>query len=155
MGTEIDIRLSEPSDPQVRAIIDTHIAHGDAHYPVESNHHLTSDAHNEQEVRLFAAWDGDTCLGIAGLKRFGPQDGELKSMHVREEARGRGVGLKLLERVMSEARSQGLTALYLETGSREASAAARRLYARLEFDYCSPFGSYREDVESVFMKRKL
>lgn len=155
MYTDIDIRPSEPSDPKVKRLIDAHISHGNAHYPAESNHHLTSDDHLENDVRLFAAWDGDTCLGIAGLKMLGSQAGELKSMHVLEESRGRGVGLKLLERVMSEARKEGLTALYLETGSREASAAARRLYERFDFEYCPPFADYKEDVESVFMKRSL
>ena len=45
--------------------------------------------------------------------------------------------------------------LWLETGSRDASAAARRLYERVGFTYCPPFGSYVEDPESVFMTRHL
>ena len=75
-------------------------------------------------------------------------------MHVLEELRGRR-RKKLLERIIEEARSSGLTSLYLETGSRDASAAAKTLYEKLGFAYCKPFGDYREDIESVFMIRSL
>ena len=45
--------------------------------------------------------------------------------------------------------------MFLETGSREASAAARRLYERAGFSYCAPFGAYVDDPMSVFMTRTL
>ena len=32
---------------------------------------------------------------------------------------------------------------------------ARRLYARFGFSFCKPFGSYVEDLNSVFMTREL
>ncbi|MEP3275839.1 MAG: GNAT family N-acetyltransferase [Stappiaceae bacterium] len=155
MAEEIEICLDDPANPEVRRIIEAHNAHGDAHYPADSNHHLTAEGLQVEEIILFAARLDGRRLGIAGLKKLDQTTGELKSMHVMEEARGLGVGAKLLEHIISEARQLGLSALYLETGSREASAAARGLYEAFDFSYCPPFGAYKEDVESVFMMLTL
>jgi putative acetyltransferase len=45
--------------------------------------------------------------------------------------------------------------LSLETGSMEAFAPARSLYARFGFIPCEPFADYVEDPYSVFMTRSL
>lgn len=147
----LSIRAADPHDPDVAEIIAAHIAYGDAAYPAESNHHLTPDAHAKAQVMLFAAWQDDLCIGIAGLMQMPDNTGEVKSMHVHARGRGRGVGAALLEHVISHARQLGMTHLYLETGSRDASAAACRLYERAAFTYCPPFGDYILDPESVFM----
>jgi putative acetyltransferase len=70
---------------------------------------------------------------------------------VLETARGAGVGRKLLSEVLEQSRGRGYAKLWLETGTRPASAAARRLYAQAGFRECPPFGEYAEDPESVFM----
>lgn len=150
----IQIQPADLSDAQTRALVDTHIAYGNAHYAAESNHHLTVDEHIADGVMLFTAWDGAHCLGMAGLKLCGTW-GELKSMHVLEGARGKGIGQILVEHVVGQATANGLSKICLETGSRDASAAARHLYERLGFDYCPPFGHYQPDPESVFMARPL
>ncbi|MEP1767719.1 MAG: GNAT family N-acetyltransferase [Sulfitobacter sp.] len=148
----IHIRLADPQSAPIRQLIQTHIAYGEAAYPSESNHHLTPEDIAQSDVMLFAAWEDETCLGMLGLSRFGGSDGEVKSMHVIEAARGRGVAAELLDFVVENAQREGLDQLFLETGSREASAAARRLYERFGFEYCAPFGNYKVDPESVFMK---
>lgn len=147
----LTIRLADPHDPAVAHLIATHIAYGEAAYPSESNHHLTPDAHAQNGVALFAAWEGEDCLGMLGLRQFSDTSGEVKSMHVLEAGRGRGIGAALLGHVIQHAHEMSLKTLYLETGSREASAASRRLYARAGFALCAPFDSYVEDPESVFM----
>ncbi|MEO1722410.1 MAG: GNAT family N-acetyltransferase [Pseudomonadota bacterium] len=152
-ASSIRIGPTCPNDPEISQIIAAHIAHGDAHYPAESNHHIALDDYAGSGVQLFGAWVGGSCVGLAGLKRLDGRHGELKSMHVLEEARGTGLAGALVEAVIQTAREQGFGRLSLETGSREASAAARRLYLRYGFDYCPPFGAYREDPESVFMTR--
>lgn len=149
------IRAADPHDPAVAEVIAAHIAYGDAAYPAESNHHLTPDAHDAAQVMLFAAWQDDQCLGMAGLTKMPDHAGEVKSMHVQAHGRGQGVGAALLEQIIVHARTLGMTRLYLETGSREASAAACRLYERSGFTYCPPFGDYIPDPESVFMTRAL
>ncbi|GKX35629.1 MAG: N-acetyltransferase [Rhizobiaceae bacterium MnEN-MB40S] len=151
----MEIRVADPKHAPVAHIIMAHVAHGDAHYPAESNHHIDLADYARSGVQLFAAWDGEDCVGIAGLKIVEDDHGELKSMHVLPRARGRGVGGSLVRVVLEEAASRGLKRISLETGSRGASAAARALYERYGFAYCRPFEPYREDPESVFMTRSI
>jgi putative acetyltransferase len=57
--------------------------------------------------------------------------------------------------MVEEARRRSYKRLSLETGSMEAFAPARSLYARFGFRPCGPFANYVEDPYSVFMTREL
>jgi putative acetyltransferase len=76
-------------------------------------------------------------------------------MHTVARHRGRGIGLAVLEQIVSQARARGYRRLSLETGSMEAFAPARALYAGFGLVACPPFGSYRLDPNSVFMTLEL
>jgi putative acetyltransferase len=151
----LDIRPADPTDPGLARIIRAHIAYGNAHYKAESNHHVPLEDYATSGVHLFGAWQDGVCVGMVGFKPLSDKHGELKSMHVAEAARGQGIGDVLVETIIAKARKAGLTRLSLETGSRDASAAARKIYERKGFTYCRPFADYREDPESVFMTRDL
>ena len=56
---------------------------------------------------------------------------------------------------MAEAGRRNYSALYLETGSMVGFLPARRIYEAYGFEYCSPFGEYTLDPNSVFMQRPL
>ncbi|RVT87434.1 N-acetyltransferase [Rhodobacteraceae bacterium CCMM004] len=144
------IRRADPADPAVAALIAAHRAHSDASYPAESNHNLDADGLGSPVVTLFAAVEDGACLAMGALSAMGPADAEIKSMHVAEAARGRGLGRAMLRHLIAAAGDRGL---WLETGSRDASAAARALYRAHGFAECPPFGSYAADPESVFMHR--
>ena len=134
----IKIDVANPKDKQIANLIEIHTAYGDAHYPSESNTHVYLDEYEQSGVVLFGAWKDDECVGIAGLKSLTDEHGELKSMHVLEQARGLGVGSRLINMVFKEASGRGLSRLSLETGSRDASAAARKRYEKIGFEYCGP-----------------
>jgi len=151
----LEYRRVDPGDPAVAALIARHAAHGDAHYPSESNHHQDGAAMAACGVILFAGLSDGIAVAMGGYKVIAPGEGEVKSMHVTEAARGQGAGARILEMIVDHARDRGLCRLSLETGSHEASAAARRLYERAGFSYCAPFGGYVDDPMSVFMTRAL
>jgi putative acetyltransferase len=146
----------DPRDPDLRALIAGHAAHAEAHYPSESNHHQdAATLHAEAAVMLVVEDSDSRPLGMGAYKPLDAALAELKSMHVIERARGSGIGRWLLIALLDHARAQGFRRIALETGSRDASAAARRLYERAGFAYCPPFGRYRDDPMSVFMSRAL
>jgi putative acetyltransferase len=145
----------DPGDEAIAELVARHAAHGDAHYPAESNHHLNGATMSAEGVRLFAGWKGETIIAMGGYKVIAPGEAELKSMHVVDAVRGQGAGARILAVILADATACGLRRVSLETGSRPASAAARRLYERAGFSYCAPFGDYVEDPESVFMTRTL
>jgi putative acetyltransferase len=148
-------RQTAPDDPSITDLIARHAAHGDAHYPAESNHHQDGAALAREGVVLFVGFLGTDAVAMGGYKPIAAGEGEVKSMHVTEAARGQGAGAHILGMILDHARDAGVRRLFLETGSLEGSAAARRLYERAGFTYCAPFGSYAEDPMSVFMTRLL
>ena len=61
----------------------------------------------------------------------------------------------LVRDMLEEAEKRAYLRLSLETGSTEAFAPARSLYARFGFRECGPFADYVEDPYSVYMTREL
>jgi putative acetyltransferase len=106
-------------------------------------------------VTFLSYRSGGVLLGVGALKHLDPGHAELKSMHVAEEARGRGIGRAILDRLLEVAREGGYRRVSLETGSMEAFAAARSLYASAGFTPCPPFGDYWETPNSTCMTLSL
>jgi putative acetyltransferase len=57
----------------------------------------------------------------------------------------------MLQHLLARARAAGHHTIWLETGTQDFFAPARRLYARHGFTPCEPFGGYRHDPNSAFM----
>ena len=106
-------------------------------------------------VDFFAAWDGQSLLGVGAVKYFEGALGEVKSMHTTEAARRRGVGSAILGHIIAAARAKGITRLSLETGSFGYFAPAVALYKSHGFAECPPFGDYRPDPNSLFLTREI
>ena len=65
-------------------------------------------------VSLVVAEGGDGLVGVAGLEVYG-NNGLLRSLAVSPEARGRGLGRRLVDRAVAKARGLGVESLYLLT----------------------------------------
>jgi putative acetyltransferase len=141
--------------PEIAGLLAAHVAFCRASSPPESTHVLDLDSLRAPGITFWSAWGGADLLGCAALKELDPAHGEIKSMHTAAKHRGRGVGLRLLDHAIAEARSRGYGRLSLETGSMQAFAPARALYAGAGFAVCAPFGDYRLDPNSVFMTLDL
>jgi len=156
----IVVGRDNPARPDVRRLLDEHLADMFATSPAESVHALDQDALAGPEITFWTARDsavpgGGVLLGCGALKDLGAEEGEIKSMRTAPHARGRGIAALLLARILDEARQRGYGRVCLETGSQEFFAPARRLYARHGFVLCPPFAGYRPDPNSVFMARSL
>ena len=108
-----------------------------------------------QEITFWMAWKDGVLMGCAALKELTPAHGEVKSMRTPKARRGQGAGRALLEHVVSVAKARSYGLLSLETGSQDAFVPAQKLYESFGFTRCGPFGSYKEDPNSVFMSLKL
>jgi putative acetyltransferase len=106
-------------------------------------------------VTFWTAWNGESLLGCAALKEISATEGEIKSMRTPGALRRTGAGRALLNHIIEVARSRGYRALYLETGCHPAFLPAQTLYRSAGFAVCGPFGSYRENGNSVFMSLRL
>jgi GNAT superfamily N-acetyltransferase len=113
-------------------------------------------------IFVVARWQGRP-VGCGALRciretavvhELGPSVGELKRMYVARDARRKGIGRALLERLEAEARTLGLTRLVLETGNRSPEALA--LYRDAGFSGISAYGEYRASPEtSVCLAKAL
>ncbi|RCW88732.1 GNAT family N-acetyltransferase [Paracoccus lutimaris] len=155
--TESTVRIEResPLGEDLGLLFQRHTADMHADTPPESIHMLPRTALVDPSIAFFVLRDGEVAIGMGAIKRIAPDHGEIKSMHVLTETRGRGLSRRLLEALIAYARSEGLARLSLETGVQPTFIAARGLYARAGFVECGPFGGYRPDPNSVFMTMDL
>jgi len=149
------IREDDLSGPEIRGLLEAHLDLMRSNSPPESVHALDLEGLRKPEVTFWTLWDGTALLGCGALKELDPAHGEIKSMHTAAAARGRGVGRRLVEHILAEARARGYRRLSLETGATEDFAAARGLYSRFGFAPCGPFADYVLDPFSAFMTLDL
>jgi len=139
-GAEVQVALMSPRDAV--HLLEAHHALMQFLFSEESNNYLELEELQRPEIRFFgASLEGDV-IGCGALA-IKPGYGEIKSMHVAETARGKGVAGDILGRLISEAKREKLKLL------------AHRLYARHGFSFRGPFGDYPDLPESMFMEKRL
>ncbi|GMN09130.1 GNAT family N-acetyltransferase [Croceitalea sp. MTPC9] len=80
------------------------------------------------------------CAGIAQLDNYTGNVCELQKMYFLEEARGRGLGSKMIEICLQKAKEYGFEKCYLET--MPYMKAAQKLYQKNGFEYIdAPMGN--------------
>lgn len=139
----------------MRRLVEHHRSFGRSHTPPEDAHALEVDGLLDPAVTLFSIRCRGELLAVGALKRLDDQHAELKTMHTVEHARGRGIGRAMLEHLLAVARERGFQRVSLETGSMQAFAPARSLYASAGFSPCKPFGDYRQSTNSTYMTMTL
>jgi putative acetyltransferase len=150
---EISIRPEDPRQADVRRIIAESGAYLQALYPSESNHLVDVDALAASGALFLVARRNGELLGSIAFRIIAPGHAEIKRMFVRAEARGNGVGRRLLEALEDAARQRNVDRISLETGIRQPEAIG--LYRASGYQDCPPFGTYRPDPLSLFMTKRL
>ncbi len=149
------ITLESPLGADLALLMARHTADMHAQTPPESIHMMDAGQLAIPDVSFFVMRDGDQPIGMGAFKRLSGTHGEIKSMHILHEHRGRGLSKAMLTHLVDAARAAGLTRLSLETGVEAIFAPARSLYERAGFAYCPPFEGYTLDPNSVFMTKVL
>jgi len=151
----ITILSANLDTPEFAALIDTHTELMLSLSPPGSCHFLPMDSLRTPDVTVWEMRDTETLVGCGALQELSPRHGEIKSMHMRSQRRGSGLGRTMLDHILNEARTRGYTRLSLETGSMDGFKPSRTLYQSCGFEVCPPFGDYVEDPNSVFMSLAL
>ncbi len=86
---------------------------------------------------LWLAYVGKRPAGCVGLRGLDPATAEMKRLYVRERFRGRGVGRRLAERVVGEARRIGYLRMRLDTVPTMTTAIG--LYREIGFVEIPPY----------------
>lgn len=151
-GTSYSIRAGDPLDARVRALIAELDAFNTGLYPAESNHFDPPEALAGPGCVFLVVEQAGELVGCGAAKNCGGW-AELKRMYLKPEARGGGIALAMLVKLLDWARAQDLPLARLETG--HASTGALKLYRRAGFKEIPAFPPYRPDPLSIFMERAL
>ena len=115
-----------------------------------------------RESAMFVAPDGvflvirdddGRAVGCGGVCRFDRTHGELKRMYVVPDARGRGLGRRLLIELETHARALGYDAVVLETGDRQPEAIG--LYRSTGYERIPCYPPYDSRALSLCFEKRL
>ncbi|MGL5818979.1 MAG: GNAT family N-acetyltransferase [Phycicoccus sp.] len=156
------IQRADLDDPRVAALLEEHLAEMEPSAPAENRHALDLDAFRDPSVRLWvarvarSAWAADgALLGSVALQDLGDRHVELKTMRVTPAGRSTGLGRRLLEHALAQARAAGATRVSLETGTAAQFRPAVSLYRSAGFTECPPFGAYRATDHNTYLTLAL
>jgi GNAT superfamily N-acetyltransferase len=131
-GPDYRIRRATPADDAaVRRELAAYLEHIGASLDAEALDHdiarWTEEYDGAAGVLLVIEEPAGAVVGTAAVRVLEPGLGEVKRMWLRPDLQGRGLGRRLLEACLGEARALGLRRLRLDTQRR--MEAARALYA--------------------------
>src|SRR6266853_3327324 len=151
----MNIRVDDLSGAEIIGLLDGHLRGVALHSPPESVHALGLEALRKPDITFWSVWQDSELMGCGAIKELDSRHGEIKSMRTVSLHRRNGVAARLMRHILEEAKRRSYDRLSLETGSMDAFAPARSLYARFGFRPCGPFAKYVEDPYSVFMTREM
>jgi putative acetyltransferase len=152
---ESEVMLDDPRADDVRALLEKHLEFCNLNSPPEDVHALDVEGLAGPGITFLSYRVNGELLAVGALKQLDARHAELKSMHTVSSERGRGIARKMVDRLIEIARDRGVQRVSIETGSMDAFAAARALYANAGFEECGPFGDYVPSVNSTFMTRSI
>jgi putative acetyltransferase len=149
------IEIDDVSRPQVLALLEEHLRNMYELSPPDQVFAFDASKLRAPGIVFWTAWQDDALLGCAALKELSATQGEVKSMRTPASLRRHGAGRALLNHILQVARERGYRELFLETGRHPAFTPAQTLYRSVGFRECGPFGTYKENGNSVFMSLDL
>lgn len=115
-----EIRPFRPEDaPAVRRIVETVLKSYGLEMDSETDADLENVGRSYEHGRFYVVEEEGRILGCGGLHlpAVGHRRAEIRKMYLLPAARGRGLGKRLLERLLQDARGLGVTAAWLETNA--------------------------------------
>ena len=117
----------------------------------EGRHGSYNDISKEYEVFYCLVTEDDRVMGTVALKKLDDHTAELKSLYLDSAFRGQGLGKRLIDAAINEARMRGFKTVVLD--SMKKYKAAGRLYEKCGFTDCD---RYNDNIYAdVFMKLEL
>lgn len=108
--------------------------------------------YEEPEGAFFVAVDDDRVIGCVGLKKIGEKVCEMKRLFVKDEYKGLGVGKRLIETAIEEARVKKYEKMRLDTLKR--MDRALELYKRYGFNEIRQYVENPME-DAVFLEKDL
>ena len=123
--------------------------------PVGSTHVLNIDGLKDPSIKFWSLWENNKLIGCGALKFLEKNHGEFKSIGVADQFRKKGVGERIINHLIEEAKKLKISKLSIETGAGDFFLPARNLFSKFGFKTCPPFAHYKDDQNSCYYTLNL
>lgn len=149
----VTIAIEPPNQPDVLSLIEASDVYMNALYPPEGNFAVDINALCRPEITFVVARLHGKAAGCGAIKWYEDGTAELKRIFVADDARGNGIGRRIMDQLQELADGKRVERLYLETGPLNVEAVG--MYRAFGFEECGPFADYPENPYSLFMTKRL
>ena len=123
--------------------------------PAGSTHVLDIDGLKDLSIKFWSLWEDNKLVGCGALKFLEKNHGEFKSIRVADEFKKKGIGERIINHLIGEAKKLKISKLSIETGAGDFFLPARNLFSKFGFKSCPPFAHYKEDPNSCYYTLNL
>ena len=123
--------------------------------PAGSTHVLDIDGLKDPSIKFWSLWEDNKLIGCGALKFLEKNHGEFKSIRVADEFKKKGIGERIINHLIEEAKKLKILKLSIETGAGDFFLPARNLFSKFGFKKCPPFAHYKEDTNSCYYSLNL
>ena len=142
-------------NPEVNELLKKHFIELRSVSPAGSTHVLDIAGLKDQSIKFWSLWVNNELVGCGALKFLEKNHGEFKSIRVADKFKKTGVGKKIIDHLIEEAKKLQISKLSIETGAGEFFLPARKLFSKFGFKKCPPFAHYKEDSNSCYYTLNL
>jgi len=142
-------------DPQVNELLVNHFIELRSVSPEGSTHVLDIPGLKDPSIKFWSLWENEKLVGCGALKFLDEGHGEFKSIRIADKYRRKGLGTKIIDHLISEAKKLNIKKLSIETGSGSYFEPARKLFLKCGFKSCEPFAHYKKDPNSCYYSLEL
>ena len=142
-------------NPDVNALLKKHFVELRSVSPAGSTHVLDIAGLKNNTIKFWSLWENNEIIGCGALKFLEKGHGEFKSIRVADNFRKKGIGEKIINHLILEAKKLNIDKLSVETGAGNFFQPARKLFNKFGFKECPPFAHYKEDPNSCYYTLKI
>ena len=118
--------------------------------PAGSTHVLDIEGLKDPSIKFWSLWENNKLVGCGALKFLEKNHGEFKSIRVADEFKKKGIGERIINHLIGEAKKLKISKLSIETGAGDFFLPARKLFSKFGFKSCPPFAHYKDDPNSCY-----
>ena len=135
---------------EVNNLLKTHFIELRSVSPAGSTHVLDIDGLKDPSIKFWSLWESNKLVGCGALKFLEKNHGEFKSIRVADEFKKKGIGERIINHLIEEAKKLKISKLSIETGAGDFFLPARNLFSKFGFKSCPPFAHYKDDPNSCY-----
>ena len=135
---------------EVNSLLKKHFIELRSVSPAGSTHVLDIDGLKDPSIKFWSLWENNKLVGCGALKFLEKNHGEFKSIRVADEFKKKGIGERIINHLIGEAKKLKISKLSIETGAGDFFLPARNLFSKFGFKSCPPFAHYKDDPNSCY-----